>query len=177
MRLKRGNSNIKRGDRCWWAHTRPNPPTSHDDSASFPERSPLTDNLYVEEKVGALHGRRVRGGERGKKQPPRQGQGRDTSGRGSYLQSAASLISDKDIVNQGSQEVYVWALCPQTDGRTDRVSTSVSHFARTYRICSKVPPLIIMVSAEIPTQDLDFYLYVAHVCELCLLLFFNLLSM
>lgn len=91
-----------------------------------------------------------------KKKPPRQGQGRDTSGWGSYLQSAASLISDKDIVNQGSKEAHVWALCPQTGGqagrRTDRVSTSVSHFAGIYRICSKVPPLIIMVSAEIPPK-------------------------
>lgn len=33
----------------------------------------------------------------------------------------------------------------QVDGLTDRVSTSVSHFAGIYCICSKVPRLIMMV--------------------------------
>lgn len=119
-------------------------PALHDDCVFFPEKSPLTDNLYVEQKAGAVQERRVRGGEKKR----RQGQGRDTSGRGSYLQSAGSLISDKNIVNQGSKEDRVWALCPQTDRqmdrRTDRISTSVSHFAGIYCICSKVPRLIIM---------------------------------
>lgn len=80
-----------------------------------------------------------------------QGQGQDTSCTGSNLQSVGSLVSDKNIVNQETKETPAWAACLY---KTDRASTSVSHFVRIYTSWSKVPCLII-VEGQNPNQNWD----------------------
>lgn len=80
-----------------------------------------------------------------------RGQGQDTSCTGSNLQSVGSLVSDKNIVNQETKETPAWAACLY---KTDRASTSVSHFVRIYTSWSKVPCLII-VEGQNPNQNWD----------------------
>lgn len=82
----------------------------------------------------------------------RQGQGKDTSFPGSNLQSEGSLLSDKSIVNQETEETPAWALCLYKTGRD---ATPVSYFVGIYSRCSKVPCLKIM-ERQYPNQDWDF---------------------
>lgn len=111
-----------------------------DDSASFPEK----DHWQIAHTLN-----RESSGTGKEKKKRRQGQGQDTSCPGSNLQSVGSLISDKDSVNQEAKETAAWALCLY---KTDRASTSVSHFVGIYCSWSQFPCLIITGTRKLESR-------------------------